>query len=239
VELTGTVPTGSRVELLSPEGPARGMKAYVEIPNDRMASDGRLVLRVPKGARLWLKTGSADIDVTGMEGGLDLNVVGGSITVHGSPRELRAESMDGLVTIDGAPAWLRAKTATGDIMLTGGGEDIGASTISGVIRSRGGIVERMRLESTTGAITFANGLARAGSIEIDTHSGAVELELPRGGDVELDLATITGAIENDWSRARPVKGREERGMTLSASSGMSGARLAVRSFKGTIRIRAR
>lgn len=239
VELTGTVPIGSRVEFASPEGVARGMKMYVETPSEKTARDGRLVLRVPKGARVWLKTGSADIDVTGVVGGLDLNVVGGSIAVHGNPRELRAESMDGNVLIDGTPAWLRAKTATGDITMTGGGEDLAASTISGVIRSRGGPVERMKLESTTGEIHVANEPARSGSLEIDTHSGPVELELPRGGDVELDLATITGTIENGWSRTAPLKGREGRGMTLATSSGMSGARVNVRSFKGAIRVRAR
>jgi DUF4097 and DUF4098 domain-containing protein YvlB len=215
------------------------MKMYVEVPDERMAREGRLVLRVPKGARVWLKTGSADIDVAGVVGGLDLNVVGGSIAVHGNPRELRAESMDGNVLIDGSPAWLRAKTATGDITMTGGGEDLGASTISGAIRSRGGPVERMKLESTTGAIHFANDPARAASIEIDTHSGPVELELPRLGDVELDLATITGTIENGWSRIRPVSGREGRGMTLATFPGMSSARLNVRTFKGTIRVHAR
>jgi hypothetical protein len=239
VELTGTVPNGSRVEFSSPVGPARGMKMYVELPSDRVANEGKLVLRVPAAARVWLKTGSADIDVTGVTGGLDLNVVGGSITVHGTPRELRAESMDGSVTIDGTPAWLRAKTATGDITMNGGGEDLGASTISGAIRSSGGAVERIKLESTTGAITFANGLARAAEIEIDTHSGPVELELPRMGDVEMDLATITGRIENGWSRIRPVSGREGRGMTLTTSPGMTSARLKVRSFKGPIRVRAR
>jgi hypothetical protein len=239
VELSGTVPTGSRVEFASSEGAAQGMKMYVEAPNDRTAREGRLVLRVPARARVWLKTGSADIDVTGVVGGLDLNVVGGSITVHGSPRELRAESMDGNVLVDGTPTWLRAKTATGDITMTGGGEDLGASTISGVIRSRGGPVERMKLESTTGSIHVANDPAPSGTLEIETHSGPVELELARGGTVELDLATITGTILNGWSRAAPVRGREGRGMTLATSPGMSAERVTVRSFKGAIQVRAR
>ena len=38
--------------------------------------------------------------VSDVTGGLDVNIVGGSITVRGSPRELRAESMDGAVTVD-------------------------------------------------------------------------------------------------------------------------------------------
>ena len=94
--------------------------------------------------------------MTDVTGGLDLNVVGGSITVHGNPRELRAESMDGAVTIDGAPEWMRVKTATGDIALRGG-QDVGASTISGTIDARNGEADHVKLESTTGAIRFALG----------------------------------------------------------------------------------
>ena len=239
VDVSGTVPTGSRVEFAAGDGMARGLKMYVELPGERLGHEGALLLRVPRGARVWLKTGSADIDVAGVTGGLDLNVVGGAIVVHGNPRELRAESMDGDITVDGAPAWVRAKTATGNIALSGGGDDVGASTISGTIRSRGGPVERMKLESTTGPIYVANLPARAGTLEIDTHGGGVDLELPREAGVALDLATITGSIENEWSRARPTGGGEGRGMTLAAVSGMNGMRIVVRSFKGTIHLRAR
>ena len=240
VEVSGTMPVGSRVEMYGgPPGElAKGVKMFIEMPAEASSRDGRLVLRVPRGARVWLKMGSADMDVTGVTGGLDLNIVGGSITVHGNPREVRAESMDGNVTIEGAPEWLRAKTATGDITLRGG-QDIGASTISGTIRSSGGEVERARLESTTGAIVFASGLARSVSLELETHSGPIDLELPLKIDVELDAATITGAIDNQWTRARPLAGREGRGMTLATTSGMGGGRIVVRSFKGTVQLRAR
>lgn len=240
VEMAGTVPIGSRVELSTgaPAERARGLKMFVEVPSDQSGRDGRLVLRVPRGARVWLKTGSADLDVTGVTGGLDLNVVGGSITVHGSPRELRAESMDGAVVVDGAPEWLRVKTATGDIVLHGG-QDIGASTISGAIRSTGGEVERVKFESTTGAVALASGLARAASVELETHSGAIDVELPLRAEIDVDAATMTGVIENRWGRARPEGGREGRGMTLTSASAGTGGRVVIRTFKGTIRLATR
>ena len=240
VELSGLVPTGARVEMHSgaPLERVAGMKMYVEAPAEQTGREGKLTLRVPRGARVWLKTGSADMDVTGVTGGLDLNVVGGSITVHGSPKEVRAESMDGTVTIDGSPEWLRAKTATGDITMRGG-MDVGASTISGTIRTSGGEVERARLESTTGTISFASGLARNASVELETHSGPIDILLLPRADVDIDAATITGAIDNQWTRARPVAGREARGMTLQASSGMGGARIAARSFKGTVQLKGK
>ena len=144
--------------------------------------------------------------------------------------------MDGSVTITGAPEWLRAKTATGDILMRGG-TDIGASTISGTIRTSGGQVERAKLESTTGAIVFGSGLARNAVVEVETHSGPIDILLPPKSDVEIDAATITGAIDNRLTKARPVAGREQRGMTLLTSNGMGSAKITARSFKGTVQLR--
>jgi DUF4097 and DUF4098 domain-containing protein YvlB len=237
VVVTGVVASGSQVSLGTPgTGATRGLKLFVESPTEQAVREGSLTVRVPRGARVWLKTGSSDVTVSEVTGGLDLNVVGGSITVHGSPRELRAESMDGAVTIDGSPSWMRVKTATGDIALRGG-EDIGASTISGTIDARGGEVERAKLESTTGAIHFALALARGASVEMETHSGPIDVQLSRKSPPEIDAASVTGAIENLWSKIVPVAGREGRGMTLALGGGPLEGRVELRSFKGKITLR--
>jgi hypothetical protein len=239
VAVSGVVASGSKVSLGAPSPVAtRGLKLFVDAPTEQAGREGWLTLRVPRGARVWLKTGSADVTVRDVTGGLDVNVVGGSIVVHGSPRELRAESMDGAVTIDGTPAWMRVKTATGDIALRGG-EDIGASTISGTIDARNGATERARLESTTGGIRFALGLDRGASVEIETHSGPIDVRLARASAPDVDAATVTGAIENTWTRLKPSTGPEGRGMTLSTSGANMGGRLVIRSFKGRIAISPR
>ena len=125
VELSGTVAADSRVALGAPSSrKLEGLKVFIEAATEQSGREGTLTMRVPRGARVWVKTGSAHIAVSDVDGGLDLNVVGGSIDVRGSPRELRAESMDGAVTVDGAPEWMRVKTATGDIVLRGGGQNL-------------------------------------------------------------------------------------------------------------------
>jgi DUF4097 and DUF4098 domain-containing protein YvlB len=237
VVISGTVAKGSQVALGSPGAVAsRGLKLFVESPTEEAGRGGTLTMRVPRNARVWLKTGSADVTVSEVTGGLDVNVVGGSITVRGSPRELRAESMDGAVTVDGAPPWMRVKTATGNISLRGG-QDVGASTISGTIDARGGESERIKLESTTGDIRFALGLARGASVEMETHSGAIDVQLLRRAPLDVDAATVMGAIENSWSSGRPTVGNEGRGMTFSSQSGGLGGRVVLRSFKGKITLR--
>jgi hypothetical protein len=238
VEIAGAVAAGSQVGGFGgpPTAPVSGLKFFIEAPTEKAGREGQLTMRVPRNARVWLKTGSADVTVTDVTGGLDVNVVGGSITVHGSPRELRAESMDGAVTIDGTPEWARVKTATGDITLRGG-ENIGASTISGAIDATGGEANHLTLETTTGSIRFALGLTRGASVQMETHSGAIDIQLARPTDVEVDAATVTGVIENAWTRAKPEAGREGRGMTLTTSGGVSAGRMVVRSFKGRISLR--
>jgi hypothetical protein len=243
IALTGTLGAGSRMDggPLNVSGPVSGMKFYVEAPDEAAQKANKLELRVPRNARVWIKTGSADIDVQGVAGGLDLNIVGGSIKVNGKPRELIAESMDGSVTFSGFADFAKLKTATGDIILQGGGEDLTLTTVSGSIQAANGerTIQRMRLESVTGPIAYMGDLPRGADLRVDTHSGAVDLRLSPKARVEIDAASVIGSIENSWNSGRPIIGREGRGMELGTSSGIGGARVQVRSFKGNVRIGAR
>ena len=100
-------------------------------------------------------------------------------------------------------------------------------------------MERGRFESITGPINFANDLAPGGDTRFDTHSGAIDVRLARDARAEIDAQSITGGIENTWTKARPIPGREGRGMDLGTSSGIGGARVSIRSFKGNVRLTTR
>jgi hypothetical protein len=234
--MTGVLPRESRFEpaLGDASKPAPGLKFYIE-GTANAAVSGSLELFVPVGATVWAKSGSATIDVTGITGGLDLNIVGGSISVTGNPRELNIESMDGGVTVNGAPTWMRAKTATGDVTIRGSCTDLGITTVSGTVTIRDGSFERTRVESVTGNVTFGAGVARAGTLLIDSHSGAIELQIGKAS-LDIDATTITGSITNNVSTRRPTPGRDGRGEELTLSLGTGDARATLRSFKGNIKL---
>ena len=239
IAITGSVGAGSRFEggPLQVTGPLTGMKFFVETENEASIAANRIEMRVPRDARVWIKTGSAQVDVQGVAGGLDLNIIGGSVTVTGKPRELIVESMDGAVTFSGDAAFAKVKTATGNISFTGRGEDMTLTTVSGTVTVDGGgraPIERARLESVTGPISFGAELTRAADIRFDTHSGAIDLRLVPNAAVEIDAATMTGTIENQWNGRPAIAGREGRGMELGTGSG--GARIQIRSFKGNVRV---
>ena len=216
------------------DAPAAGVKFFIDGPTSINAS-GSLELFVPEGATVWAKSGSANIEVTGITGGLDLNIVGGAITVAGKPRELNIESMDGTVTVNGSPNWMRAKTASGDVTIRGSCSDLGITTVSGTVNVRDGRFERTRIESVTGNISFGAYMDRAGSLLMDSHSGTIELFI---GKMSLDIeaTTITGTITNSVSTRRPTPGRDGRGEELTLALGTGDARATLRSFKGNIKL---
>ena len=240
--ITGTMPAGWRFDGgmgSRMTGPSRGAKFYVDAGTDTYPTAAALELRVPSRARVWAKSGSADVEVSGVTGGLDLNIVGGSVTVTSTPRELNIESMDGDVRVQAGASWLRVKTATGSIDVRGGSEDAGLSTVSGTIRVADGRYERAKLETVTGDVDYAGDIGYKGSVDITTHSGRVDLRLPPKPSIELDAATVTGTIENGVTRSAPIPGREGRGMELGFSSGNGDTHVVVRSFKGNVALKPR
>jgi len=239
--ITGTMPQGWRFDggVAGVVGLGRGAKFFIEAATEVYPTGAVVELRVPTRARVWAKSGSADIEVSGVTGGLDLNIVGGSVTVTSAPRELNIESMDGAVRVMAGAAWLRVKTATGDIEVRGGSEDVGLSTVSGTVRVGGGRYERGKFETVTGDVVYQGDVGYKGSIDLTTHSGRIDLRLPARPDLELDAATVTGTIENAVTSSRPIPGREGRGMELGFSSGSGDMRMLVRSFKGNITLKPR
>jgi DUF4097 and DUF4098 domain-containing protein YvlB len=191
-------------------------------------------LRVPQAARVWAKAGNAAIEATGVTGGLDLNIVGGSVHVTASPRELNVESMDGTVTVDGQPAWMRVKTAAGDITVRGFSDDAALTSVSGTIRVGPGRFDRGRFESVTGAIDFSADAVRGGSLNFDSHSGTIDIHLDPAQGADIEATNIAGTIDNTLTRTHPTPGREGRGQELTTSTAMGGAHITVRSFKGRI-----
>lgn len=199
-----------------------------------------LEVHVPRGARVWVKSTSADIDVVGVDGTLDLNSVAGAIHVVGTPADVTAETMDGPVELAGGTGRARVKTVSGAILLRGASVDVGASTLSGpiVVRAagwqRGGTgVQRGKFESVTGDVRFDGELGRGGIVELESQSGAIGLRLPGTTVADFDLLTIGGSVTN-----RLTADVGQGGM-LRFSTGTGGAQVTARSFKGSISLEAK
>jgi hypothetical protein len=214
-----------------------GVKFGIESANESDPKPAKLEIWVPARVRLWVKTATANIDVSGVDGGLDLYVVSGTIDVSGNPHELNAEAIDGDIHIAGSPSWVRAKSASGAISFHGASPDAAFSTVSGTIKVDGGLFERTKIETVTGDINFAARLDRSGSFDFDSHSGTVTIGFPEKTNASLSIVTIAGTVTNNVSDKRPTPGRFGRGAELVTDLSGGGAKVSVRTFKGAVVLR--
>ena len=227
---------------VSGRGPGRLVSSGTASVRKLVVTGGgaELEVHVPRGARVWVKSASADIDVVGVDGTLDLNSLAGAIHVVGTPADVTAETMDGRVELAGGTGRARVKTVSGDILLRGASVDLGASTLSGtiVVRAagwqRGGTgVQRGKFASVTGDVRFDGELGRGGIVELESQSGALALRVPATTVADFDLVTIGGSVTNRLTAARAERG------VLRFSTGEGGAQVTARSFKGSISLEAK
>ena len=127
VAVTGTV---ASISHFFAGGDRNGVKMGIETSGSP-SKPSDLVVHVPARARVWVRSASANVDVSTFSGALDISTVGGTVHIQSTPTELRAESMNGTLDVTASPTYLRLKSATGAIMWNGSSDDVGIITVSG------------------------------------------------------------------------------------------------------------
>jgi hypothetical protein len=232
IAVVGSIPAGSSFYF---GGRGQASKMGVERKDETLAAPGStLEVKVPRGARVWIKSGTANVEVTGLRGELECTSISGSIRVEGSLKLLIAESMEGNLNASGPMDVVRLRGGAGTITIRGPRGDITATTVGGAIVAMDAAVVRARLETVSGTIAYDGSVDPRGTLEAVTHSGDVTLRLPQDISAEFDLESFDGAIVVGLME----KGSEKpfRGKPVSFVTGEGGSHVMVRSFKGEIRI---
>lgn len=219
-------------------GSREAIKLGLEPPTaSATPGSARFEVRVPRGSVVWVKAADASIEVDGIQGGLDLYSVTGSVRVRGAPSTVRAESMEGAISIDARTPWARAKTASGSIDLAGDITDLAATTVSGTIRVAASRQARARIESVTGEVVVSGRPTRGGAWEVETHSGPVTLALAPDTDAEIAVHTFGGEVRSELGRVGTRRVDDLAGSELVILAGTGGTSITVRTFKGPVLVR--
>jgi DUF4097 and DUF4098 domain-containing protein YvlB len=216
-------------------GSDRSLKLGLDTPEGtpiRWPTD--LDVRVPAASRVWIKTATGEIDADNLTGEVSAVTVGGRVRIGGTLRELTAESMDGSIEIAADATSARVRTANGTIVLRGVLRQVEASSVSGeLLVGMTGPIEHARLETISGNVSFKGPLTADGSLEVESHDGDIELRMPPTLSATYDLNAYGGTIRNELvPRGASVKG--EQHLVIGTGS----ARVSVRTFKGTVAVKA-
>jgi DUF4097 and DUF4098 domain-containing protein YvlB len=145
---------------------------------------GDVALRDVAADSLVAHTSSGKIQVAGgvLSGGLDLEAISGRVTAEG----VRAASY-------------RLHSSSGDLTLDGCSGPLDLRTVSGEIEVRDGTEAELGIETSSGGVRFAGSLRARGNHRIKSVSGGVHLALPADAAFDLDVETVSGAIETDFA----------------------------------------
>lgn len=172
-------------------------------------------VRVPRGARLWIKMIDGQLRVSGTRAELEAYTVRGAITVRDVAGITSVESIDAPVTVSGATGDLRVRGSRGAVSLVNVQATMSVSTVSGDVNVTGPSADG-RVETIGGRIAV-NGVAPGGTLELQSHNGAIQIQLPLA---RIPLLTLS-------SRSGTVTGASLRG---NAAHGQ----IIARSFKGNV-----
>lgn len=237
IDVTAVVPEGAGEFLFG--GGSAGVKLGISPPPGAEVVPGSLFeVRVPARARLWVKTESAEVLVSGLTGSLDLSSVSGRIVVTGSPSELAAESMDGGIDVRVTSPLVRLKSAGGTIVLRGTVEDATVSTVSGAATAVLTGLARARMEAVSGHLTFDATLLPGGNYSLESHSGDIDIRIPAAFDGEVELTALEGRVINALTGKPAGSTNRGRGESASLWGGKAASDLVARTFKGTITVSA-
>lgn len=209
--------------------------AKLGIEGDQAEVEGRLVVRLPAGATVWIRTVSADISVRGLVGSVDIHTVAGAVDAAGQPETLYAESMAGNLTLEVDAGIVRANAGTGSIAFTGTADDLTLNAVSGTLDVTAPALRRARLTTVDGAVAFTGGVRPAGAVVVETHAGDVTLRLPADLAADFRLSTFGGEIDAGYPEA-PTAAPEPGRRSVRFETGDGGAQVEARSYSGSITV---
>ena len=198
-----------------------------------------LEIYVPMKSSVWVKTGSANVYITGVTGSVDISSTTGAIEVGGTPRDITSESMGGDIVLHADTRSARAKTAGSNISIRGTITDIIASTVSGNLVIEPGVYERARLESVDGDVRYYGRIERSASLDFVNHSGAVELLMPADTWGEFTIDTFQGKVEQEFSAKLVPSKSSVKAKKYSMTLGKGGPTISIRTFKGPVFLRSK
>lgn len=245
VAVTATETTETHVEIVGRDADLvdvrqDGSQVSVVAPRQRggfFGGDNRLdvAITVPTGSQLAVKTGSADITVTGTVGTAQIKSGSGDVEVDRAEGPLLVETGSGDIRVEEAREAVKAKSGSGDVLVVDAAATLQVSTGSGdvqlwttrapvVVKTGSGDVKvgdaGTDVSMTTGSGDLVVSTARRGRMTAKGASGDVHVGIPAGVPVWTDVSTVSGEIRSNLHGAgQPEEGADHVEVRAKVVSG--------------------
>lgn len=239
VEITGTLDDEAELKVSTSPG---AVTVRVEYPkSERIRNRGRgrecnLVVRVPGTATVEVEGVSANIVIRDVQGRVHAEAVSGGIDISGRPVAVDATTVSGSVVVEGAEKSIRANSVSGSVEVSADGGELYLESVSGRIRIRGGTLDRVEAGSVSGNVEFEGRLGRNVRMDLNSHSGSVDVRLLGEVSARLSLETFSGSIESEFGGEADRESRFTPKKSLEYTVGSGEGRVNINTFSGSIRL---
>jgi len=203
-------------------------------------NDATLELDLPRNVRLVISTASADVDVSGIDGDVEIRTTSGDIGLDDIGGRLTLEALSGDIRLSGRSGPARVTTMSGDITLRGVRDEVNVHTTSGDVILGMDRAARVDVESISGDITFDGSTTDDARLQLTTHSGDVTLRLPEIARGSIDVSTFNGEMTASGSLtlmpSSLTSTRSERAVRRYEIGGGGSTRFTISTFNGDVRV---
>jgi DUF4097 and DUF4098 domain-containing protein YvlB len=227
----------ARVSLVeSPEG--HGDSYSDDDDNDGDEGHNKIVVSMPKSARLTVRSLSGDIKLRDVAD-VEAHSVSGDLDVTNVASHAVLETISGSATVVHVSAGVRVNSVSGDIhakQITG---EVSAQSVSGDIVLDDITSSYVRSETVSGEVHFSGPVDPKGRYEFHSHSGDVDVNIAGGGtDATLDVETYSGDLDTSCKiTMQPNSGSSRTGKRGTYTIGHGGgAHFILKTFSGDVRI---
>lgn len=200
------------------------------------APEAELEVYVPRHARLNLETFGADVVTEALEGTIDLNSLQGDMQLGGRFRRVDAECLNCDMEIGPVLEALRISNVTGNVAVERVSGVAEISTVSGDVDVTAPGLTTGTFSSISGNLSFTGSVLKNGALFFETHSGTIDMNLPRGSGAEFDLSTFMGELATNIDARQSEESTRRGGRQVRFITGGGGSRISVKSFNGDITI---
>lgn len=179
---------------------SEGHELVVDVPAERgfgihfgRTPQVRLRVRCPQGAKVSVRTRSADVEARGRFGPTDVRSVSGDIEWEAVEGDGTFVSTSGDMRVDSVTGGLSLKTVSGDAEVGSVGGRLTAESVSGDLR-----VDGVEGSVTTKSVSGDQSLGVAeGAVVLVSVSGDLEARVRRGSRVFVDVNAVSGDVSSE------------------------------------------
>ena len=237
VHVSGTL--GKNVEELIVERNGDSILVKVKVPKGSNRSIGSdLVINVPTHSSIDVGTVSADIDVNGVRGEQMLHTVSGDVDTNISDEDVAAESVSGDVVIEGddSDTDVMASSVSGDVTVFRTAGEIYAESVSGDVVIDEGSFDNIELDVVSGDIEFLGELRGDGEMDVETVNGNIDIDFTGELSASFELETLNGDIDVCFGPKPERVSKYGPGLELEFTEGGGSGDVAVSAINGDVAI---